>query len=155
MRIADISNPDIASEPSAQRDPDSHKTYENGKRKLLSGTDEIENLIVSLPTLFSGPSDEEPQSDKPSTSTTIPWLTDAVCRAGIPSGLTELEDLVGVIAEGVDRTLWPGFLDIFGGRNFDLQEMIQHGLDFRRKHQEPNEYMAGLLGRLNFANDSA
>ena len=77
------------------------------------------NNCVSI--LFSGPSDEEPQSDKPSTSTTFPKsLTVAVYRAGIPRGLTELEDLVGEIAGGVDRTLRPGFLDIFGGRDFDL-----------------------------------
>ena len=115
---------------------------------------QVTNNCVSI--LFSGPSDEEPQSDKPSTSTTFPQsLTDAVYRAGIPRDLTELERLVRVIAGGIDRTLWPGFLDVVAGRYFDLQEMMQFSLDFRRRHEEPNEYMAGLQGHLNFANDPA
>jgi hypothetical protein len=133
-------------------------TFERGMKLPLTKDEafgtvpSIQEKHATLPLPNDSPSLESTATT--ATPATHPYrlltLQAIVQGGGIPRGLRELEIIVEGLAEGLGLAPEPSYLDMRGGRKFDLdKEMARCSFSFHGCYREPVDYTGRLLSLLN------
>jgi len=103
---------------------------------------------ATLPLINDSSSSE---STAPTAPSNISLTLQAIMQgSGIPRGLHELELIVKGLADGMGLAPEPSYLDMRGGRKFDLdKEMARYSLPSHGRRLEPVDYTGRLLSLLN------
>ncbi|KAH3917581.1 hypothetical protein HBI56_109750 [Parastagonospora nodorum] len=109
-----------------------------------------EHATLPLPN-DSPPLESSASTAHPVTNPNISLPLQVIIQgSGIPRSLRQLEIIVEGLAEGLELAPEPSYLDMRGGKKFDLdKEIARYNLPFHGCHREPVDYTGRLLSLLN------